>query len=284
MKKNERSNPSSHACATIRMQMQQPLLSADEERNLWLKWQNEQKQSSFHRIITCHGRLAVSLAVKYNKYGLPLNDLIQEAQIGLLQAAEKFDLAKNVRFSTYATWWIRAALQEYILKNWSLVRTASSSVHKTLFYRLRMMKQKLHRTDTHDNGIQQLAKELGISTAIVDAANNRFQGRDFSLNSPIENDNNHEWQENIADDRPTPEEEVRDHLDYEAKCTWLKQTLKTLTNREQQLIHRRYLGDESDTLKILGQDLGISKERVRQIENRIIKKLQMLAEQHFNQA
>ncbi|MFI4986947.1 MAG: RNA polymerase factor sigma-32, partial [Alphaproteobacteria bacterium] len=229
-----------------------------------------------HELITSHMRLVVSMAVRYRGYGLPLGDLVQEGSVGLMQAALRFDVARNARFSTYATWWVRAAIQDFVLRNWSIVRTGTSAAQKTLFYNLRRLRARLGeardgRLD-HDATLA-IARALEVEASDVSAMEVRLFARDLSVNAPVGENAEAEWQDLLADERPSPEETVIEHHETVARERLLAQALEQLSERERLIIRERHLKEDETTLESLGGSLGVSKERVRQIECKALEKL-----------
>ncbi len=263
--------------AYIRNSMEQPMLSREHEHALAMAWKEKGDEKALHELVRAYGRLAVSMAAKFRHYGLPLGDLIQEGNVGLMQAAARFEPEREFRFSTYATWWIRAAMQDYILRNWSIVRTGTTAAQKSLFFNLRRLRARIATatgsTDLDDAGRQQIAKELGVPMADVLAMEQRLAAGDQSLNATISADGEDEWQSTLADDKPNPEEVVIGLKDSATRTEWLNSALKQLDPREQLIIRERKLGDEGITLEELGKELGVSKERVRQLEARAMGKL-----------
>ncbi len=262
----------------IRTAMAAPFLARDEEQILARQWKDEHDVNAMHQLARAHMRLVIALAVKFRFYGLPIADLIQEGHIGLLEAAARFEPEREVRFSTYATWWIRAAIQDYVLRNWSIVRGGTSSAQKTLFFNLRRLRAKLAQRGEADNAIvyQDIAARLGVNRADVEMMDMRLSGPDISLNASVaESDPSMpaERVDFLVDDKPLPDEIVSTSIDTHRRTDWLEDALKSLTERELNIVRERRLGEEATTLEALGTRLGISKERVRQIESRAIEKL-----------
>ena len=259
----------------IKKVMTIPLLEENHEKTLATRWLKKKDEKALHELTQSHIRLVVSFAMKYKNYGLNVSDLIQEGNIGLMKAADRFDISKEVRFSTYASWWIRASIQDYVLKNWSLVRIASTSKQKSLFFSLRKLKQKIHITD---NGTidyktaQGLAESLNISTADVVKMDSRLSQNDGSLNNKISEDGSDEFLNLIEDEDARPDDIIFEQDDVRNKKKLINLSLETLDERELQIIKNRHLSDAPKTLEVLGENLHISKERVRQIEkNAMIK-------------
>jgi len=263
----------------VRQVMAVPMLTRDRELELATAWKNNADEKALHELIRAYGRLAVAMAAKFRHYGLPLGDLIQEGNIGLMQAAARFEPDREVRFSTYATWWIRSAMQDYILRNWSIVRTGTTAAQKSLFFNLRRLRARI----ANATGEQQLnadsraeiARELNVPVADVVAMEQRMSGGDQSLNAPLSADGEDDWQEFLADDRPNPEEVVIGMKDAATRSAWLNQALGQLDERERTIIRERKLRDDEVTLEELGSTLGVSKERVRQLEARALGKLKI---------
>jgi RNA polymerase sigma-32 factor len=262
----------------IRESMSTALLS--RERELWLArlWREEGDEAALHELVMAYMRLVISTAAKFRNYGLPMSDLVQEGAAGLMQAAARFEPEREVRFSTYAAWWIRSAMQDYILRNWSVVRTGTTAAQKALFFNLRRLRAKIGDGSggpLDEAGRAFIASELSVNTDEVEAMEMRLAGGDQSLNATISPTGEDEWQDFLADERPTPEETVMFARDSRTRSIWLAQALAELTDREQTIIKERRLRDDARTLEELGRDLGISKERVRQIEHRALEKLKV---------
>ena len=259
----------------IKKAMSIPLLEEQREKTLAKKWLKKKDEAALHELIQSHIRLVIAFAVKYKNYGLNLSDLIQEGNIGLMKAAERFETEKEVRFSTYASWWIRASIQDFVLKNWSLVRIATTSKQKSLFFSLRKLKQKIHQTEHGSidyNTAQGIARDLSISTADVIKMDARISQNDSSLNHKISEDGENEFLELIEDEDARPDDKIFSKDDDTFKKEVISDALKELDSREVKIIKERHLTDKAKTLDILGQELKISKERVRQIEkNAMIK-------------
>lgn len=269
----------------IRAAMKAPYLERDEEHRLAVRWKEDNDQNALHRMTVSHMRLVISMAVKYRHFGLPTGDLIQEGHVGLLEAAARFDPERDVRFSTYATWWIRASMQDYILRNWSIVRGGTSSAQKALFFNLRRLRARLATGSvslTREMLYRQVSVALGVSEADVAMMDSRLSAPDSSLNAPLADDaGSSERMDFLVSDAPLPDEIVGDTIDVERRAVWLKAALHALNARELTIIEERRLSDDGATLEELGEKLGISKERVRQIEVRAMEKLKVaLVEQN----
>jgi RNA polymerase sigma-32 factor len=266
----------------IRRAMAVPLLDAAHELDLARRWREQGDGAALHELVTAYMRLVVSMAGRFRHYGLPAGDLIQEGNIGLMQAATRFEPARQVRFATYATWWIRAAIQDFVLRNWSIVRTGTTAAQKTLFFNLRRLRAKIERGGEAPAGggmseaaRAAVAQTLRVPLADVRAMESRLFATDRSLNATVSEDGEGDWQDFLADERPNPEEAVLEMRDGRTRARWLERALAELTPRERTIIAQRRLRDDEDsvTLESLGQTLGLSKERVRQIEHQAMQKL-----------
>ena len=260
----------------IRESMSTALLSRERELNLARAWRDEGNEAALHELVMAYMRLVVSTATRFRNYGLPMGDLVQEGAVGLMQAAARFEPERDVRFSTYAAWWIRSAMQDYILRNWSVVRTGTTAAQKALFFNLRRLRAKIDDGSGRpltDSGRAFIAGELSVGVDDVAAMEMRLSGSDQSLNAAISPAGEDEWQDFLSDQRPSPEEAVTLAHDNRTRSIWLAQALAELSEREQTIIKERRLRDDGRTLEELGRELGISKERVRQIEHRALEKL-----------
>ena len=262
----------------VKAAMAAPYLERDEEHELAVQWKDEKNQEALHKITTAHMRLVIAMAAKFRNFGLPMNDLIQEGHVGLLEAAARFEPEREVRFSTYATWWIRASIQDYILRNWSIVRGGTSSAQKALFFNLRRLRAKLSQGNEvlTDSAIhQEIATALGVHVKDVAVMDARLSGADTSLNAPVMDGEagSSDRMDFLRSDEPLPDEQVSQIIDDERRSAWLHSALGELNARELRIIRERRLAEEGATLESLGSALGISKERVRQIENRALEKL-----------
>ncbi|MDZ5699371.1 MULTISPECIES: RNA polymerase factor sigma-32 [Phyllobacteriaceae] len=262
----------------IKAAMKAPYLAREEEHALAIRWKERQDQQALHRMTMAHMRLVIAMAAKFRHFGLSMSDLIQEGHVGLLEAAARFDPSREVRFSTYATWWIRASIQDYILRNWSIVRGGTSSAQKALFFNLRRLRTKLQKAggDTPSQDVyREVAQALRVSEADVALMDARLAGSDTSLNAPLKSDGDmaSERIEFLVCDSPAPDEVVGEAIDGERRAQWLNQALGTLNGRELTILRERRLSEDGATLESLGATLGISKERVRQIESRAMEKL-----------
>ena len=259
---------------------QAPFLERDEEKELAQAWRDRQDHDALTKIASAHMRLVISFAVRFHhRYGLPVADLVQEGNVGLWEAALRFDPERDVRFSTYATWWIRTAIQDYVLRNWSIVRGGTSSLQKALFFNLRRLRARIAhspQSSSPSDACEAIALALGVSRADVESMNSRLSGADVSLNGRVvENasSSSAERMDYLVDGHPLPDEVVEETVDFERKAQWLADALKHLSPREARILSERYLSDKVVTLESLGDRLGISKERVRQIENHALCKL-----------
>jgi RNA polymerase sigma-32 factor len=263
----------------IKLAMSAPYLEREEEQALAQAWKDNKDQEARNRIAMAHMRLVVSMAGRFRNFGLPLGDLVQEGYIGLLEAAARFEPERQVRFSTYASWWIRASIQDYVLRNWSIVRGGTSSAQKALFFNLRRLRARLARGDAHltsEAMHQEIAAALGVSTADVRTMDARLSSSDISMQAPIssaEGESGGSRLEFLTSDAPLPDEQAVDSIDGERRRHWLHSALGQLNEREMKIIRARRLTENGATLEELGILLGISKERVRQIENRALEKL-----------
>ncbi|MBD1147400.1 RNA polymerase factor sigma-32 [Pelagibacterales bacterium SAG-MED31] len=239
-------------------------------------WKNNRNAKSLQVILNSYLRLAVSYARKYKSYGLPLDDLIHEGVLGIMHALEKFDISKDFRLSTYASWWIRASIQDYILKNWSVVKTGSTASQKALFFNLRKIKQQISDASSDFMGqkeINKVTEMLNVKSFEVQNMESRLSGGDVFLNQKIDNDSENDLMSLLQDDRENPEESYQNFNDGKIKKDFLEKAILTLNERERMIIKLRKLREKSITLDELGQMLKISKERVRQIETKALEKL-----------
>jgi RNA polymerase sigma-32 factor len=257
-----------------RQAMKAELLDAETELRLAYAWRDQRDEQALHRLITAYMRLAISMAAKFRRYGAPMNDLIQEASLGLMKAADKFDPDRGVRFSTYAVWWIKASIQDYVMRNWSMVRTGSTSSQKSLFFNLRRVQAKLEREaaqrgeslDGHQLR-EMIAREVGVPLADVEMMEGRLSGSDYSLNATQSSeDEGREWIDALEDENDQAAERVEEAHDSAHLRTWLIKAMQGLNERERFIVTERKLRDSARTLESLGEELGLSKERVRQLE------------------
>jgi len=254
-----------------------PVLSQDEEFMLAKRWQEHEDVDAAHRLVTSHLRLVAKMAMGFRHYGLPVADLISEGNLGLMRAVKKFDPDKGFRLATYAMWWIKAALHEYVLNSWSMVRLGTLAAHKKLFFNLRRVKSKLNIMESGDlryDDVKMIASELDVSEADVQVMNQRMSGRDSSLNAPISGEIQMERQDLLVDDRPDQETALGEREERRQGNRWLAEGLKVLDERELDILTNRRLRDVPLTLEELGVRYHISRERVRQLEVRAFAKLQ----------
>ncbi|HEY0834636.1 MAG TPA: RNA polymerase factor sigma-32 [Azospirillum sp.] len=261
----------------IKASMREPLLSRDHEFDLARKWREGGDERSLHELVRAYTRLVVATAARFRNYGLPMGDLVQEGNVGLMQAASRFEPDREVRFSTYAAWWIRSAMQDYILRNWSIVRTGTTAAQKSLFFNLRRLRARIENA-SQTNGLTRegrewIATELQVEVSEVETMEMRLAATDQSLNSPVADGSDEDWQDFLADQRPSPEEVVIGMRDSSTRSQWLAEALGELSPRERTIIQERRLREEGATLEELGRELGVSKERVRQLEHRAMLKL-----------
>jgi RNA polymerase sigma-32 factor len=255
-----------------------PMLAKDEEFMLAKRWQEHEDPDAAHRLVTSHLRLVAKIAMGYRGYGLPIGEVISEGNVGLMQAVKKFDPDKGFRLATYAMWWIRASIQEYILRSWSLVKMGTTAAQKKLFFNLRKAKSEisaLQEGDMHPDQVSVIATKLGVLNEEVISMNRRLSGGDASLNSPMRADSESEWQDWLVDDKtPSQETVVADSQEKSIRMSLLEEAMTELTDRERHILTERRLKDEPTTLEDLASQYGVSRERVRQIEVRAFEKLQ----------
>jgi RNA polymerase sigma-32 factor len=255
-----------------------PLLQPEEEYMLAKRWQEHEDPAAATRLVTSHLRLVAKIAMGYRGYGLPVAELIAEGNIGLMQGVKKFEPDRGFRLATYAMWWIKASIQEYILRSWSLVKIGTTAAQKKLFFNLRRMKGKLQAIedgDLHPDDVKKIATDLGVSEDDVVSMNRRMaKGGDTSLNAPLREDGEGEWQDWLADEGPTQDTLVADKQEADIRHDLLRESMLSLTDRERHILTQRRLVDDPQTLEDLSQEYGISRERVRQIEVRAFEKLQ----------
>ena len=255
-----------------------PMLGAEEEYILAKRWRENDDVDSAHTMVTSHLRLAAKIAMGYRGYGLPLADLIAEGNVGMMQAVKRFDPDRGFRLSTYAMWWIRAAIQEYILHSWSLVKIGTTAAQKKLFFNLRKIKSQLKAIDNgdlKDSTVKTIAGKLNVSETEVVNMNRRMSGPDHSLNAPVRDDTDGEWQDWLVDEHPDQETTVGNAEELSLRRHMLEDAMSGLNKREQQILRERRLQDQPTTLEDLSKVYGISRERVRQIEVRAFEKLQI---------
>ena len=264
------------------------LLDAETELQLAYAWRDSRDEAALHRLITAYMRLAISMAAQFKRYGAPMNDLVQEAGLGLMKAADKFDPDRGVRFSTYAVWWIKASVQDYVMRNWSMVRTGSTSSQKSLFFNMRRVQAQLEREaqqtgenlDKHQLN-QLIATEVGVPLSDVEMMDGRLSGSDFSLNATQASDEEgREWIETLEDENARADLTVEEEHDQKRLANWLGVAMEALNDREQFIVRERKLIDSPRTLESLGAELGLSKERVRQLEAAAFGKMRKYLEKN----
>jgi RNA polymerase sigma-32 factor len=254
-----------------------PMLQPEEEYMLAKAWREHEDADAAQRMVTSHLRLVAKIAMGYRGYGLPLAELISEGNVGMMQAVKRFDPERGFRLATYAMWWIRASIQEYILHSWSLVKMGTTAAQKKLFFNLRRLKGKLREIDEGDmspESVEKIATELKVSEADVISMNRRLSGGDHSLNAPLRQDGDGEWMDWLMDESDTQETLVAEAQEMDKRRELLGDAMSTLNERERHILTERRLQDEPMTLEDLSKVYGISRERVRQIEVRAFEKLQ----------
>ena len=253
-----------------------PLLEFKYERELAMKWAKKKDIESAHILVTSHLRLVAKIAMGYKGYGLPINELISEGNIGMLESIKRFDYKRGFRLSTYAMWWVRASIQEYILHSWSLVKMGTTAAQKKLFFNLRKIKSSLRayeEGDLYPENVNKIAKNLNVSKKEVMDMNRRLAGPDHSLNAPLKEDGEGEWQDWLVDGKPTQEYIISNSQELDQRKDLLSKAINVLNPREKYIMVERRLKDETKTLDDLSNHFKISRERVRQIEVRAMEKL-----------
>jgi RNA polymerase sigma-32 factor len=268
----------------MRGAMRQPMLTPEREAALARAWRDEKDVKALHGLATSHFRLVVSQAAKYaRRHGLSFADLLQEGHVGLMQAAARFDVDRGVRFSTYAVWWIRAAIQDFVLRNWSVVRLGTTTAEKRLFFNLRRLRARIagdpgaELAQAHS---EELARVLDVTPAAVSLMASRLAGHDLSIHAPVDAEVTTNWSDMLADDRPSPEEVAAERGEARSRRQWLARALAQLPPREAMILRQRYLREQALTLQELGDTLGVSKERVRQLEKRALHRLRLAVPQN----
>ncbi|GBQ36226.1 RNA polymerase sigma factor RpoH [Gluconacetobacter azotocaptans] len=254
-----------------------PMLSPEEEQRLSRSWKDKGDTKAAHTLVTSHLRLVAKIAMGYRGYGLPLGELISEGNIGMMQAVRRFDPDRGFRLATYAMWWIRAAIQEYILHSWSLVKMGTTAAQKKLFFNLRRLKGQMQAIDDGDlqpEQVNKIAASLGVPEQDVINMNRRLSAPDHSLNAPLRADSEGEWQDWLVDEHDNQEQTLADNEEFSGRKALLDNALKTLNDRERHILTERRLKDEPATLEDLSHTYNISRERVRQIEVRAFEKVQ----------
>ena len=280
-KKKEISNLPSPAEGGLSIYLAQikkfPMLDAEEEYMLAKNWREHGNLQSAHKLVTSHLRLVAKIAMGYRGYGLPVNELISEGNLGLMQAVKKFDPDKGFRLATYAMWWIKAAIQEYVLRSWSLVKMGTTTAQKKLFFNLKKLKNQIapgQEGDLKDEQVDEISKRLDVDSNEVINMNRRMMGQEKSLNDPVKSGESDEWQDWLVDDKMDQELVVSQKQEYEDKKELLKNALNILSDREKQIIQARRLVENPSTLEDLSKKYKISRERIRQIETKAFEKLQ----------
>ncbi|GFE97554.1 RNA polymerase sigma factor RpoH [Gluconobacter cerinus] len=254
-----------------------PLLTPQEELDLSRAWRKNEDTSAAHRLVTSHLRLVAKIAMGYRGYGLPVNELISEGNIGMMQAVRRFDPERGFRLATYAMWWIRAAMQEYILHSWSLVKIGTTASQKKLFFNLRRLKGQMQAIDDGDlkpEQVNSIATTLGVPEQDVVSMNQRLAAPDHSLNAPLRIDGEGEWQDWLVDDNENQEQTYAASEEFSGRKALLDQAMMTLNERERHILAERRLKEEPSTLEDLSHHYNVSRERIRQIEARAMEKLQ----------
>ncbi len=254
-----------------------PMLDAEEEYMLAKNWKDRGNLKSAHKLVTSHLRLVAKIAMGYRGYGLPVSELISEGNIGLMQAVKKFDPDKGFRLATYAMWWIKAGIQEYVLRSWSLVKMGTTAAQKKLFFNLKKIKKQIapsQEGDLKKEQVNEISKRLGVKSNEVISMNRRMMGQEKSLNDPIKSDEKGEWQDWIVDDNLDQELYISQKQELDEKKGLLQDAIKILSDRERKIIQERKLSEEPKTLDELSKKYKISRERIRQIETKAFEKLQ----------
>ncbi len=254
-----------------------PMLDAEEEYMLAKNWKENGNLQSAHKLVTSHLRLVAKIAMGYRGYGLPVNELISEGNIGLMQAVKKFDPDKGFRLATYAMWWIKAAIQEYVLRSWSLVKMGTTTAQKKLFFNLKKLKNQIapnQEGDLKEDQVKEISKRLDVDSSEVVNMNRRMMGQEKSLNDPIKNGETEEWQDWLVDDTLDQELVFSQQQEYDDKKELLTSAMKILNEREKEIINARRLSENPITLEELSKKYKISRERIRQIETKAFEKLQ----------
>jgi RNA polymerase sigma-32 factor len=254
-----------------------PMLEPGEEYMLGKAWREHDDSDAAHKLITSHLRLVAKIAMGYRGYGLPVNEIISEGNVGLMQAVKRFEPEKGFRLSTYAMWWIRASIQEYILRSWSLVKMGTTAAQKKLFFNLRKVKNQIKAVeegDLHPDNVTEIATRLNVSEEEVVNMNRRLAAHDNSLNAPLKADTDGEWQDFLVDEETDQETLLADNEELDNRRDMLSAAMEKLNDREKHIFNERRLKDKPSTLEQLSQEYGISRERVRQIEVRAFEKVQ----------
>lgn len=254
-----------------------PMLEANQEYMLAKAWTEHEDKEAAHQLVTSHLRLVAKIAMGYRGYGLPVADLISEGNVGMMQAVKRFDPEKGFRLATYAMWWIRAAIQEYILRSWSLVKIGTTAAQKKLFFNLRRLKGQIEAVEEGDllpENVTKIAEKLDVSEDDVISMNRRMTAHDHSLNAPLRADAEGEWQDWLVDEAPSQEMVAADKEERDIRLGLLEDAMSELNDRERHILTERRLSDPAKTLEELSQEYGVSRERIRQIEVRAFEKVQ----------
>ena len=254
-----------------------PMLDAEGEYMLAKNWRERGNLKSAHKLVTSHLRLVAKIAMGYRGYGLPVSELISEGNIGLMQAVKKFDPDKGFRLATYAMWWIKAGIQEYVLRSWSLVKMGTTAAQKKLFFNLKKLKQQIAPTqegDLKDEHVKEISNRLGVKSEEIVSMNRRMMGQEKSLNEPVKQGEKDEWQDWVVDEGMDQELYISQKQELEEKKSLLNETIKILNDRERQILEARKLSNNPKTLDELSKKYKISRERIRQIETKAFEKLQ----------
>lgn len=254
-----------------------PMLEKEQEFMLAKRWQQSEDTEAAEQMVTSHLRLVAKIAMGYRGYGLPMAEVISEGNVGLMQAVKKFDPDKGFRLATYAMWWIRAAIQEYILRSWSLVKLGTTAAQKKLFFNLRRIKGEINALESGDlnpDQVREIAERLNVSEKDVLSMNGRMSGSDASLNAPMGQEGDMEWQDWLTDDEPGQAETYANRQEFDSRMTLLQEAMADLSEREQHILQERRLTDEPKTLEELSEVYNVSRERIRQIEVRAFEKIQ----------
>ena len=254
-----------------------PMLDAEEEYMLAKNWKDSGNLKSAHKLVTSHLRLVAKIAMGYRGYGLPVSELISEGNIGLMQAVKKFDPDRGFRLATYAMWWIKAGIQEYVLRSWSLVKMGTTAAQKKLFFNLKKIKKQIAPSEEGDlkkEQVNEISKRLGVKSDEVVSMNRRMMGQEKSLNDPIKSDEKGEWQDWVVDENLDQELYISQKQELDEKKSLLKDAIKILNERERNIIQDRKLSEDPKTLDELSKKYKISRERIRQIETKAFEKLQ----------
>ena len=255
-----------------------PMLSEKQEVNLAKKWRDEGDTDAAHTLVTSHLRLVAKIAMGYRGYGLPVTELISEGNIGLMQAVKKYDPDKGFRLATYAMWWIRAAIQEYVLKSWSLVKIGTTAAQKKLFFNLKKLRNRLSdysEGSLKPHQVKEIASQLNVSEKEVTDMEGRISGNDYSLNAVVSAEGDEEWQEWLVDEDADHEIKIAEQEEVRKRKELLSKAINVLNDREKDIIHYRKLSETPKTLEELSKEYKISRERIRQIEERAFQKLQL---------